>query len=237
MLIVKLLKPIGALVSYIHYKTNRLRLAKLMDKGLKIGKNVYIMDDVEFDGEYPFLIEIGDNCRIGRGVRILTHDATTFRDLGVTRLAPVRILEGTFIGERTIILPGVTIGPRALIGAGSMVNRDIGEDKAAAGNPARPYGTFSDLLKKYRELASSGIVFNEEDVEKGVVTTREINTTLKDNPRAFIRGVPSKDPYYINTDMEELRRKAHQNYDELRTSSPPSGTVSLEPRKGAKESE
>lgn len=77
------------------------------------------MEDVEFNLDYPFLIEIGDNCRLSKGVRILAHDATTFRDLGVTRIAPVKILESTFIGERAIILPGVAIGPRTLIAAAS----------------------------------------------------------------------------------------------------------------------
>ena len=67
-----------------------------------------------------------------------------FRQFGVTRVSKVRILEGTFIGARAIILPGVTIGPNALIAAGSVVNRDIGEDMCAAGNPARPYGKFSE---------------------------------------------------------------------------------------------
>jgi acetyltransferase-like isoleucine patch superfamily enzyme len=231
MLVLKLVKPIAAMVSYIHYKRDRLRLAKLIHKGLKIGKNVYIMDDVEFDGEYPFLIEIGDNCRIGRGVRILTHDATTFRDLGVTRLAPVRILEGTFIGERAIILPGVKIGPRALIGAGSMVNRDIGEDKAAAGNPARPYGTFSDLLAKYRQNAKSGTIFKEEDFEKGVVTAEKMILALRDLREVFICGVPSKDPYYINTDMNEIRANARQKYNELASSLTPSEPAAIEPER------
>ena len=109
MSILKLLRPIGAFFSLIRDKADRLRLNKLISQGLKVGKNVYIMEDVEFDLNYPFLIQIGDNCRISKDVRILAHDATTFREIGITRLASVKILEGTFIGERAIILPGVTI--------------------------------------------------------------------------------------------------------------------------------
>ncbi len=214
MYILKLLGPFGALVSYIRFKTDRLRLAKLIQRGLKVGKNVYIMEDVEFDLGYPFLIEIGDNCNIGKGVRILTHDATTFPNLGITRIAKVKILEGTFIGERSIILPGVTIGPRALIAAGSIVNRDIGPDKAAAGNPARPYGSFLELLERYRESARSGIVFKKEEIEIGSVIPQDLISAVEKASVAFIRGVPQKDPYYVNTDMAEMSANALRIYNE-----------------------
>lgn len=213
--LVNLLKPIGMLVSYIHYKLDRLRLAKLIQNGLKVGKNVYIMEDVEFDRGYPYLIEIGDNCRIGKGVRILAHDATTFRDLGINRLAPVRILEGCFIGERAIILPGVTIGPRTLIAAGSVVNRDIGDDRVAAGNPARPYGSFTELLDRYRVVASTATIFKKEELENGTITTEQVRNTLSKEEVAFTRGVPQRDPYYINADFNEMRSAATRAYAAL----------------------
>jgi len=214
--LVKLLKPIAALVSYVRYKTDRLRLGRLMARGLSVGKNVYIMSDVEFDWGYPFLIEIGDNCRISKGVRVLAHDATLFRDLGVTRIAPVRILEGTFIGERAIILPGVTVGPRALIAAGSLVNRDIPEGAVAAGNPARPYGKFSEMLLKYRDVAKSATVFKKEEIEGGTVTHEELIEALDREGTAFIRGVPATDPFYVNADYAEMRDNALEAYDRLR---------------------
>lgn len=227
----KFLNPFGRLISFINYKVDRLRLNKLIDRGLKVGKNVYIIEQFDFDLVYPFLIEIGDNCRISKGVRILAHDATTFRDLGITRIAPVKILEGTFIGERAIILPGVTIGPRALIAAGSVVNRDIGEGKAAAGNPARPYGNYSDLLRKYREIAMTSTVFKKEDIENGKVTPEDIITTLQKKSVAFIRGMPQQDPYYINADIDELRTKALRVHEELSTSLSSSDSVCSQSKK------
>ena len=201
----RILNPVGALVSSVRHTIDRLRLAKLVNRGLKLGKNCYIMEGVEFDAGYPFLIEIGANCRIAKGVRILAHDASAFCDLGVTRIAPVRILEGTFVGERTIILPGVTIGPRALIAAGSFVNRDMGEDVVAAGNPARPYGKFSDVLAKMAETAVSSPIFSKDDIENGAVTQADLIEALTKAPAAFIRGVPKKDPYYVNADYAEIR--------------------------------
>jgi maltose O-acetyltransferase len=217
MITLKLLSPISAMISYIIYKRDRLRLSRLIQHGLKIGQNVYIGLNVYIDYNYPYLIEIGDNCRITEGSEILAHDATTFRELGVTRIAPVKILEGTFIGERAIILPGVTIGPRAIIAAGSMVNRDIGEGKIAAGNPARPYGNYSDLLKKYCDNVRSAKVFKKEDIEKGFVTPDDIITSVERDSLAFVRGIPAKDPCYINADIEQLRESAFKVFENLMT--------------------
>jgi maltose O-acetyltransferase len=207
-----LIKPLASIGSYIHYKLDRIRLARLIKKGLTIGRNVYIMEDVEFDLNYPYLIEIGDNCRISKGVRILAHDATTFRDLGITKLAKVKILEGSFIGERTIILPGVTVGPRSLIAAGSLVNRDIPENKVAAGNPARPYGSFSDLIEKNSEIMKTKKVFIKNDIQEGRVTPKDLIAHFTSNDLAYIAGVPKKDPYYVNTDMRLIRLNAIEAY-------------------------
>lgn len=213
MSILKMLQPIASLKNYLEFKANRLRLAKLMNNGLRVGMNVYINEDVEFDEGYPYLIEIGNNCRIAKGVRILAHDATTFRDLGVTRLAPVRILEGTFIGERAIITPGVTLGPRAVIAAGSVVNRDIGEDRVAAGNPARPYGSFSGLLDKYRESLATTPIIRKADMEEGKTTQASVLQLLEDAAYVLLHGVPKSDPYYVNADMNMIRKNAEEAVD------------------------
>lgn len=219
--ILSFLKPFAALLSAIHYRIDRLRLQNLISRGLKIGKNTYIMEQVDFDCEYPFLIEIGDNCEIGKHVRILAHDATIFRELGLTRVAPVKILEDCFIGEQTIILPGVTIGPRALVAAGSVVNRDIPADKTAAGNPARPYGSFPDLLEHYRRIAVSSKIFNKWDIENGAVTVPHIVDAVTRDSISFIHGVPRCDPYYVNADMDEIRIAAASAYLSLTKAASP----------------
>ena len=210
--LLRVLKPVGTLVFYLSFKLDRLRLTRLINRGLKVGRNVYLMTGIEFDYGYPFLIEIGDNCRIAKGVRILAHDATAFRDVGVTRIAPVRILPGTFIGENAMILPGVTIGPRALIAACSFVNRDVGEDTAVAGNPARPYGKYSDVMRAAAENAKVGPVFDKEKIEDGTVMREDVTLALKEHSVAFIRGMPKKDPYYVNTDIAELRTQLSERF-------------------------
>jgi acetyltransferase-like isoleucine patch superfamily enzyme len=229
----RILKMINRALIYLQYKADRKRLDSLIRRGLKVGKNVYIFQDVEFDSGYPFLIEIGDNCRISKGVLILAHDATTFRELGVTRLGAVRILEGSFIGQRAIILPGVTIGPRALVAAGSVVNRDVGEGKAVAGNPARPYSNYSDMIDKYRGQAVSKPAFSIQDMEAGNVGPGMISDCLTREKIAFVSDVPWIDPYYVNADMEQIRRAAKAAYVNLSAS--PAQTVDEEPNKAFEE--
>jgi maltose O-acetyltransferase len=51
--------------------------------------------------------------------------------------APVHIGDGTWIGARAMVLPGVTIGKRVLVAAGAVVTRDVPDDVLVAGNPAR----------------------------------------------------------------------------------------------------
>lgn len=202
------LKIFNRLINYIIFKRDRLRLNNLMKRGLNVGRNVYIFENVEFDQGYPYLIEIGDNCRISKNVLILAHDATTFKDLGITRIAPVKVLEGSFIGQNAIILPGVTIGPRALVAAGSVVNRNIPEGKAAAGNPARLYGEYSDILERQREAATEENIFEIEDLAHGVVSPEEVRDIVARHSVGFVKSVPKCDPFYINTDLDQIRKDA-----------------------------
>jgi maltose O-acetyltransferase len=86
-------------------------------------------------------IEIGDHVLLGPSVHLYaaTHplDAET-RRRGLEYALPITIGDDAWIGGAAIVLPGVVIGERAVIGAGSVVTRDIPADVVAAGNPCRP---------------------------------------------------------------------------------------------------
>jgi maltose O-acetyltransferase len=84
-------------------------------------------------------VTIGDYCQFGTGVQILTPlhplEATLRRkeEYG----APIVIGSDVWVGSGALILPGVTVGSRTVIGAGSVVTRDLPDDVLAVGNPCR----------------------------------------------------------------------------------------------------
>ena len=92
-----------------------------------------------FDGR-KFSIRTGSNVSIGPEATILTlgHDprSATFEDRG----GDVVIGDRVWIGYRAIVLPGVTIGEGAVIGAGAVVTKDVEPYAIIAGNPARKIG-------------------------------------------------------------------------------------------------
>lgn len=108
--------------------------------GVKFGEKVRIPHFANFGSE-PYLIEIGNNVTLTRGVTFITHDGgvAVFRDKypGMNVYGRIKIGNNVFIGVHTIILPGVTIGNNVVIGAGSLVNKDIPDNVVAAGVPAK----------------------------------------------------------------------------------------------------
>ena len=85
-------------------------------------------------------VTIGDGTQIGPGVQILTADHPrdpTQRRQMLEFGRPVSIGRNVWIGGGAIILPGITIGDDAIIGAGSVVTRDVPAGATAVGNPAR----------------------------------------------------------------------------------------------------
>jgi acetyltransferase-like isoleucine patch superfamily enzyme len=117
---------------------------------IKIGNNVTINRGSCFFASYPFKdveIRLGNNVAIGPEVYFFAagHD-TQKRDLPDIAKSIV-VKDHAWIGGRSIILHGVTIGEGAIIGAGSVVTKDIPAWTIAVGNPAR--------VVKARDLSES----------------------------------------------------------------------------------
>lgn len=113
----------------------RLRISYYKMGGVNIKDSCFIGSNVEFDGIYPNLIEIGKECVITSGCVILSH----FFNTNDRKFYAGRVVigKGVFIGMNTLIVNAVNIGDGAVIGAGSIVNRDIPAGEIWAGNPAR----------------------------------------------------------------------------------------------------
>lgn len=153
---------IGKLIAYIWWKKRANYIDSLIKKGLKLGKNVDIIDAFFFDPSHCFLISIGDNCTICPNVRLIAHDASTKKILGYTKIGRIDIKENCFIGDSVIVLPNVTIGPSSIIGAGSVVTKDIPPNTIAAGNPAKAITSVDDYIRKIKNISRGKKVFDEE---------------------------------------------------------------------------
>lgn len=116
-------------------------------RGARIGRDCRILD-ANFGSE-PFLVEIGDRVTISFDVALVTHDGATWlvRDEKGRRYRyrPIRIGSDVFVGARAIIMPGVEVGDRCIIGAGSIVTRSVPSGAVAVGNPARIIGLYEDF--------------------------------------------------------------------------------------------
>lgn len=98
-------------------------------------------------GTEPHLLSFGDMVSIADGVRFLTHVGTSifredYPDLFIRK--PIRVGSSVQIGFNAVILPGVTIGDRVIIGAGAVVSRDVPDNSVVAGVPARVVKSFDE---------------------------------------------------------------------------------------------
>ena len=104
----------------------------LIENDVKIGDNVTIKCGVQvWDG-----ITIEDNCFIGANVSF-TNDRNPKSHNADWTLERTYISRGASIGANATILPGITIGENAMVGAGSVVTKDVPANAVVVGNPAR----------------------------------------------------------------------------------------------------
>lgn len=107
-----------------------------------IGGNVWVGPYTILDGSGGGLV-IGDNCSISAGVHIYTHDSVAWAVSGGSSpyaKGEVRIGSRVYIGPQCVITRGVTVGDGAVIGALSLVSKDVEAGTAVWGSPARLRG-------------------------------------------------------------------------------------------------
>ena len=132
---------LGIIAYYIH-SPHFLCVFLHKARGVKIPstKNVLIGGNVLIDSVHPELIKIEESVFITRGVTILAHfNPTPYqKSWGMTKVTgEILLKKGCFIGSGAIILPHVTIGEGAVVGAGSVVTKNVDRFTVVAGNPAR----------------------------------------------------------------------------------------------------
>jgi acetyltransferase-like isoleucine patch superfamily enzyme len=125
------------------FPLNRVRVWSLRKAGYDIGNRVYIGEELHITEEFDHLqnkLHIGDRVAIAQRVLIILDSDpnwSSLRDEVKVVRGTVRIEADAWIGAGTIILPNVTVGEQAIVGAGSVVTKDVPPRTVVVGNPAR----------------------------------------------------------------------------------------------------
>lgn len=146
----------------------RIRLWQYRRQGLEVA------DDCRFHGlpnfgSEPYLISIGKHVAMAPEVAFITHDGGTYvfreqeRYRKVIKYGRITIRDNCVIGQRAIILPGVTIGPNSVVAAGAVVTRSVPPNCLVVGNPAQPVMT----VEQYAEWSlASTPDYDEEEYQR-----------------------------------------------------------------------
>ncbi len=123
------------------------RVYAIRTLGVQIGSGCRILSDIATTE--PWLISVGDRVTISSGVTFITHDGSgwLYRDERGRRFrfAPIRVGSDVFIGAGVTVLPGVSIGDRCVVGAGSVVTASVPDGTIVAGVPARPIKSWPEF--------------------------------------------------------------------------------------------
>jgi acetyltransferase-like isoleucine patch superfamily enzyme len=154
--------------------------------GVKVGKGSRIYTR-SFSGE-PWLVSIGDRVTVAPGVDFITHDASSclLQDGKGRRYRYARITVGNdvFIGAKAIVLPGVRIGNRVIVAAGSVINRSIPDNCVVAGVPAR-------FLRSFDEFERHGLATFRSEAEMRGKTFRQRVDSIIDETAVPEISVPA----------------------------------------------
>lgn len=122
----------------------RVRPWVLKKTGCHIGKGCFIGDNVRIDTGHSDMITIEDGVSIAGGTRLLCHQrdftdyfvGSDYLKLGYT-IKPIVLKKGCLVGMESFVMPGVTIGEGVIVGAGSLVTKDVPAWTIATGRPAK----------------------------------------------------------------------------------------------------
>lgn len=132
--------------------------ARIVFTNISIGKDTFIGHQVLISGNQNYKIVIGNNVDLSPRVCVLSGshiiDMKNEHSAGDGSGGDVIIEDGVWIGANSTILPGVTIGKKAIIGAGSVVNKNIPSYCIAVGNPCKPIKQWNNELGIFEPVNS-----------------------------------------------------------------------------------
>lgn len=152
-----------SIIQKVKYYWNRRNgdayIKYLRSKGIKIGTRCEVQKPVSLniDTTRPTLLSIGNHVYLHRGLTIMTHDWASWVFLDkyhdfVPSHAKVTIGNNVWFGEFVTVLKGVQIGDNCIIGAGSIVTKDIPGNSVAVGVPAKEVSSIDDYYEKRKRI-------------------------------------------------------------------------------------
>lgn len=127
-----------------------------------------------------WLITIGNDVTFAPGVYILAHEASTKKYLNYTRIGLTSIGDFTFTGARATVLGGVKIGSRCVIGAGSVVTKDVPDNCVYAGNPAKFLCATDEYIEKQKQLLKTRPAYDENWTMRKNITPAQKEKMIAD---------------------------------------------------------
>ena len=122
-------------------------------KNITVGKNVFINACCHFQDHGG--VTLGDGCQIGHNVVFATlNHGFAPEDRSTTYPAPIVLKKNVWVGSNATILSGVTIGENAIVGAGSVVTKDVPDNAIVGGVPAK---VIKYIQEPVTQITTSGI--------------------------------------------------------------------------------
>jgi maltose O-acetyltransferase len=132
-------------------ETDDPRIVELKAMGAHIGDDVFLGADVYIERDFAPLLTIEDGVVLARGVTILLHDSALNNVANEPlKFGRVVLHARCYVGANATILCGVEIGARSVVGACSLVTKDVPPGTVVAGQPARVTGSVADMIDKHK---------------------------------------------------------------------------------------
>ncbi|CAN1599904.1 acyltransferase [Pseudomonas mediterranea] len=147
----RLLKIFTAPLNMLHAALYPVSYAKKIGVNFAGEVTIYGSSYEMFSTE-PYLVTLGDNVFISIKAKFVCHDGSTLpfrKDIPDLELAgEINVGDNVFIGMGALILPNVRIGNNCIVGANSVVTKDVADGTIVAGNPARAISLTKDFLER-----------------------------------------------------------------------------------------
>lgn len=134
----------------------------LIALGLTVGENFSRQEKTLIDQSHCWLITIGDDVTLAPRAHILAHDASTKKALGYTRIGVVNI------------------GNNVVIGANSVVSRDIPDNSVAIGNPAKVICTYDEFVSRKKKELENNPCFDESYTLRNPKISEDMKKEMKE---------------------------------------------------------